>query len=264
MTEQFRFDQPPAANYRLLRYGGAPGGRARPALVSARLSGIIGRLVLIVVCIAGTAFGGELDDALAGLGARTFAEREAAMRRIVELADRDPAAVLPACARYYRASSDPEVRYRLRRTLAKLVDKHLYRTPRGFLGIRLNNVVIQAGGRLIINGVEMPSSGIWVGGVIENSAAEKAGLLADDVIIAVDDLRPGNPGEFTRYIQSRAPGTRVRLEVVRAGATNVVEATLGELPAEQAQQILTEEGSREFFKDWLKEQTAPTGPPSGR
>lgn len=198
----------------------------------------------------------EITDAIQKLGAGKFADREAGMVALAQLAETNSTAVLDECVRAYTATHDPEVKSRLRTTMARTVDKYLYRAPRGFLGIRLQpgNIIIGAGGKLVVNGVTVPPDAVWVTGVVDGSAAAKLGMQANDFILAVDDQRMTNSAAFTKYVQSRRPGTAVKLRVLRADQTNDLEAVLGELPQEARDQILSEEGGREYFRTWLREQ----------
>ena len=199
-----------------------------------------------------------VDELIVRLGSAKYADREQASQQLIALAETNHVIVLNECVRAYKRTDDPEVRYRLRVAMERVVDQSIYRAPRGFLGIRLNNV-INAGGKIILNGVTMPAEGIWVGGTIENTAAAQAGLQVNDFIISVDDRPWGGwkATDFTGYIQAKPPGTPVKLTVVRGEATNQLNVVLGDLPREQRDMILTEQGSREFFEKWYRDQFAP-------
>ncbi len=67
--------------------------------------------------------------------------------------------------------------------------------------------------------------GILVGKVFEGTAAEEAGVLVGDLIVAVDDDEIANAGDLTRALQRRA-GKDFTLEVVRDGRTVMLDATL--------------------------------------
>ncbi|MEI6083789.1 MAG: PDZ domain-containing protein [Verrucomicrobiota bacterium] len=214
------------------------------------------RALAIFLLLSAGVTASEITDAIGELGAGRFAAREAGLQQLVTLAQRDSAGVLQECARAYRQSVDPEVKARLRSVLQQVVDQYVYRAPRGFLGIRLQggNIIIGGGGKLIINGVTVPPDAVWVTGTVEDSAAEKIGIKPNDFILAVDDKRVVTSAEFTRYVQSKRPGTKVKLQVLQGANTNMMEAVLGELPQEARDMILTEDGSREFFKTWLHDQ----------
>lgn len=65
-------------------------------------------------------------------------------------------------------------------------------------------------------GIE-PGMGVALSGVIEGSAAEKAGLKKNDVIIALDGKEPISPEEFTTALAEKEPGTTVNLTIIRKG-----------------------------------------------
>ena len=189
------------------------------------------------------------------LGAEKFAEREAAGRELLKLAESGYEPVLKACAKEYRQSTDPEVRHRLRVVMEQVVDKYLFRQPRGFLGVQINNVFIGDGGRVVVNGMEIPSRCIWVGNVLENTAGARAGLQPNDLIVAVNGKQweGAGPSGFIRHIQAKRPGTEVKLSVVRAGQTNEIAATLGELPEAERERQYTDQRGREFFEEWWRQ-----------
>jgi len=203
----------------------------------------------------------EIQRAITNLGHERFAQRQAAQQELLKMADADHKAVLAACLPVYRQTSDPEVKMRLQEVMAAVVDKYLFRAPRGYLGVRLNRVHVRGGGQLIIAGTTVPPGAVWVSQVLEDTAAQKAGLQPNDFIIAVDD-KPwdSGPDGFIEYVQSKRPGERLKLTVVRGAVTNNAEAVLGELPPAEAERIYTKENSEEFFQRWLAEQIEPKKP----
>jgi serine protease Do len=72
-----------------------------------------------------------------------------------------------------------------------------------------------------------------VGSVEAKSPAADAGLLAGDVISAVDDADVRRPLDFQRAILDRAPGQTLRLALRRQGTDGQlhVNLTLGDVPA---------------------------------
>jgi S1-C subfamily serine protease len=196
----------------------------------------------------------DIRTALANLGAEQFAAREMAQQRLLKFAESNHQAVLAACVPRYRQTQDPEVKTRLKEVMASVVDKHLFRAPRGYLGVRLNRVHIR-GGQLVVAGTTAPPGAAWVSQVMDDTPAQKAGMQANDFIIAVDGkpLENGSDG-FIEYVQSRRPGARLKLSVLRGAATNAIDAVLGELPQAEAERIHTKERGDEFFERWLAEQ----------
>ena len=68
--------------------------------------------------------------------------------------------------------------------------------------------------------------------VYEGSPAERAGLMADDVVLSFDDFVPSGSGCGLDDLQSFEPGTRVRVTVERDGRelSSTVEAGLVRIP----------------------------------
>ncbi|TMI77221.1 MAG: PDZ domain-containing protein [Bacillati bacterium ANGP1] len=70
--------------------------------------------------------------------------------------------------------------------------------------------------------------GIIVREVDANGPAATAGLLAGDIIVAVDGKPVANWNEFIRELFTRRPGDRVRLEVIRDGGRRTFVVTLAQ------------------------------------
>jgi serine protease Do len=113
--------------------------------------------------------------------------------------------------------------------LAKTVMTHLRErgaVVRGWLGVAVRPVTaaLAESARL------QDARGAFVDNVVQGSPAARAGLRKGDVIVAVDDQPVGNPQELTRRIAGTPPGTRVRVGVVRDGASQTIPVELGRLP----------------------------------
>ena len=105
----------------------------------------------------------------------------------------------------------------------------------------------------------MDASSVWVGGVIDNTAAQKAGLQGNDVIVGVDGKTDLQVADFVKYIAAKQPGDHVKLDVIRGEATNVNDVILGDLPDEQRQQVMGP--SVDYFRKWFPaEQTGDVTP----
>ena len=78
------------------------------------------------------------------------------------------------------------------------------------------------------------NKGALISDVTSESPAEKAGLKADDVVIAVDGRPVEDNGDLSRYIASKSPGTTVNLRVLRAGGEQTIAVLLGTFPDETA------------------------------
>ena len=212
--------------------------------------------LLLTMLLGGAVLAADDIRAVIGkLGADKFAEREAAQQQLLKLADTAHTNVLAACVSLYRQAQDPEVKTRLREIMETVVDKYLFRAPRGYLGVRLNRVNVR-GGQLVVQGMIVPPGGVWVSQVLDDGGAQKAGMQPNDVIIAVDG-KPcdSGPDGFIEYVQTKRPGEKLTLSVVRDAATNAVTAVLGELPDSEKERIYSKERGDEFFQRWLSEQT---------
>jgi serine protease Do len=71
--------------------------------------------------------------------------------------------------------------------------------------------------------------GVEVMEVSEPSAAATAGIRMKDVITSVDGKKMTKPEEMVDYIQSKKPGDKVELSLLRDGKEMSVSATLGEM-----------------------------------
>ena len=122
----------------------------------------------------------------------------------------------------YRQSKDPEVRLRMREVLRDLVIRQQPWDGEGYLGIRMNPGQLKdAHGEL--------RSVVVVAEVREGTAAEEAGLLAGDRILAID--RQTFKGDDARlpfgdYIKGKKPGDKVELTVRREDQDLQIPAVL--------------------------------------
>ena len=67
----------------------------------------------------------------------------------------------------------------------------------------------------------------------KDSPAVKAGIEAGDVIVSVDGERVKDARDLSRKIGSLAPGSTIKLGMLRQGSEKTVSLTLGELPAQR-------------------------------
>ncbi|MDY0073966.1 MAG: DegQ family serine endoprotease [Thauera sp.] len=102
------------------------------------------------------------------------------------------------------------------------------RVQRGRLGIGIQSVDKELAQSFGLD----KARGALVASIEPGSAAEKAGLLAGDVILSVDDQAIDEMAELPRYIGEKRPGTKVKMAVWRDGKSRNITATLDELKAE--------------------------------
>ncbi|HEY0160507.1 MAG TPA: PDZ domain-containing protein [Thermoanaerobaculia bacterium] len=81
---------------------------------------------------------------------------------------------------------------------------------------------------------EARSRGLHVRAVTPGGPAEKAGVRPGDLVVTVNGTPVdfGDELEFLLYLQKRAPGERLRLQLVREGRAVATIVTLGRLPDE--------------------------------
>ncbi|MCK4492907.1 MAG: PDZ domain-containing protein, partial [Methylococcales bacterium] len=85
---------------------------------------------------------------------------------------------------------------------------------RGRIGVTIQDINIEL--RKAFN-LKNGQQGVLVTSVIENSAAQNAGIQQDDVIISVDDKPTKSSGELRSRIGIKAIGDQVKVTVIRKG-----------------------------------------------
>ncbi|MBW2244412.1 MAG: trypsin-like peptidase domain-containing protein [Deltaproteobacteria bacterium] len=114
---------------------------------------------------------------------------------------------------------------------------------RGWLGTS-----IQALSRELASYLGVPdATGVIVNGVSEGSPAARAGLRAGDVMTGfgeqdVDAEKDEDLGKFQRQVAATAPGTEVRLQILRDGRFRKVNVTIGTQPKVEPEEEETDLG----------------------
>ena len=111
-------------------------------------------------------------------------------------------------------------------TVAQLKDKG--RVTRGRIGIEIAEVTREVAESF---GLAKPA-GALVNSVEKDGPADKGGIEAGDIILAVDGREVQGVAELPRIIAAVTPGTRVTLLVWRKGAQREVAVTVAELTDE--------------------------------
>ena len=96
---------------------------------------------------------------------------------------------------------------------------------RGLLGVSISDFNADSAKAY---GVEGTSEGALVQEVMDDSAAEKAGILVGDVIVAVDGQRIKSASDLRNTVGLKRSGDNVRVEVVREGKRRQLTARLSE------------------------------------
>ena len=74
------------------------------------------------------------------------------------------------------------------------------------------------------------TDGALVNSVVPDSPADRAGLRSSDLIVELDGEPVNSPLQLHERIQKAGPGAKVKLEIVRDGKKETVEATLAQQP----------------------------------
>jgi serine protease Do len=97
---------------------------------------------------------------------------------------------------------------------------------RAWLGIGIQDLT-----RDLSKALQLPvGEGAIVSQVNDNSPAGKAGMKADDVIVAIDGQKVGSGGELTRTVALKKPGSTSTLDVFRDGKRQALKVQLGTRP----------------------------------
>lgn len=103
---------------------------------------------------------------------------------------------------------------------------------RGWLGVEIQPVTPEIADSLGLSGGD---KGALVSNAQDESPAKKAGVVAGDVITAVDGKEVSSPKELARIIGNISPGKPVEVTLWRNGKSETVKVDLGELPSQDKQ-----------------------------
>ncbi|MFP5417994.1 MAG: DegQ family serine endoprotease [Gammaproteobacteria bacterium] len=101
---------------------------------------------------------------------------------------------------------------------------------RGWLGVAIQEVTADLAGSFALD----RPRGALVSQVQEGSPAQKAGLQASDVILAINGKTVENSRDLPRMVGRAKPGSTIAVEVWRKGKSQSLSVVLGELPADNA------------------------------
>jgi serine protease Do len=110
------------------------------------------------------------------------------------------------------------------------------KVTRGWLGVSIGLVNEDLAKTF---GMKEPK-GASVNDVTADSPADKAGVKAEDVIVSVDGKDVADNSFLSRYIAGKAPGTTVKLGVLRAGGEKTISVVLGTFPDESSDEETTD------------------------
>lgn len=110
--------------------------------------------------------------------------------------------------------------------MAKNVAEQLRRdgkVNRGWVGIYFEEVNSD-----VAEALNVPKRSVLVSQVVENSPAEKAGIIAGDVIYSFDDKAIKNGNDFLNKISVKSKGEKIHLGIIRNGKKIRLNVVLGE------------------------------------
>ena len=111
---------------------------------------------------------------------------------------------------------------------------------RGWLGVEIQPVTPEIAELLGLTA----DKGALVSNAQDDGPAKKAGVVAGDVITAVDGKEVASPKELARIIGGIAPGKSVDVTLWRDGKSEVVKVDLGELPGAEKQAALGDDSDK--------------------
>ncbi len=112
------------------------------------------------------------------------------------------------------------------------------RVSRGRLGVNIQEVTREFARTL---GLERPR-GALVSGIVPGSAAERAGIRVQDVILSFNGREILRSSDLPPLVGATPPGSRAEIEVFRDGRVRKLTVVVDELPAESA--LAAASGSR--------------------
>jgi serine protease Do len=103
------------------------------------------------------------------------------------------------------------------------------KVSRGRIGVLIQEVTKELAESF---GLPKPA-GALVASVQKGGPAEKAGIVARDVILKFDGKPVNSSGDLPRMVGSTKPGTKVQMQVWRNGSTKELTITVDELPEDE-------------------------------
>ncbi len=120
--------------------------------------------------------------------------------------------------------------------LPQLRDKG--KVTRGWMGVTIDPMTEDLA---LTYGLDQ-AAGALVNSVTPGSPAEKAGLQPEDAILVADGRAIQDNGDLSRHIAGLAPGTAVKLELIRGKERKALSVTLGSFPEQVSDERTAEAG----------------------
>jgi hypothetical protein len=200
----------------------------------------------------------DIDDAVARLHSADFHTRQEGKATLMEIGAR----AFARLREVYHKTDDFETQLLIEELIYQgYLNYHVY-DRNGFLGISQSPFPFTFTLRGP-DGEPIERRGIGVRSVIADTAAERYGLMEEDVIIGVDGKAFGpihdiDGAAFSEYVRLKGPGAPIDLLVVRQGDILEVEARLGRRPERyydytQPDLLTALNEAKERFPRWWQE-----------
>lgn len=170
--------------------------------------------------------------ATAKLRSPLYADREAASRKLVEIG----ASAFRHLREAYRRTHDIEVRMRIEDIVQTAFYNYQVFDGNGFLGVTMQPY---PNPRLPKDSLPEGRVGVYIANVLEDTAAARAGIVKEDIIVGIDGTPFEGTGnevldQLSAAIRSYRPGSSVELTLSRQGEEITIPVILGRCPETQA------------------------------
>ncbi len=113
---------------------------------------------------------------------------------------------------------------------------------RGWLGVYIQDIDETLAEAM---GIEQ-NEGALVSDVTDDGPGAKAGIQRGDIVVALDGKKVRSSTQLRNEIAAKSPGSQATLDLLRAGATEQVTVTLGELPVDEVAADVSERLEEKF------------------
>jgi serine protease Do len=115
----------------------------------------------------------------------------------------------------------------IKAVLPQLYNAH--KVTRGWLGVQIRPLDREQARTLGLD----PPQGVYVHDVLNDQPAQQSGILVGDVILSFDGQTVATPSELQSLVAGTPVGKKVAVQLLRKQARQMVELTVGTMPARQ-------------------------------
>ncbi|MEO1857161.1 MAG: PDZ domain-containing protein [Rubritalea sp.] len=195
------------------------------------------------------------------LDADAYSDRHAAQLELTQWAADNSNEAVDLFFDKYKAAKKPELKMRMRQLLRERVVFEKYGSPKGFVGIRMDNGSEKVGDEL--------HAVVLVTNVVKDSPADVFGLQQGDALWRIDgrtfNRKTFASIQFIQIVTSKREGDTVVLELFRNGKPLEVKLVLGAMPAKLERQNNRhlkkdpEIDKENYFNNWLRKRLGVEG-----